>query len=453
MRNIPTKFPGTIVLLSLFVLLSATKLRGQTIVTIAGTGTIGYSGDGGAATAAMLRYPQNVVADVAGNVYIGDAVNNCVRKIDKAGIISTIAGTGTSGFSGDGGAATAATFNNTQGIAVDATGNVYVADYMNNRVRKISTSGIITTIAGAGTAGHTGDGGAATLAELFMPYGIHLDASGNLYIAEEGNCIRKVTTSGIITTIAGTGVAGFSGDGGPATAALLHQCRDVAVDAAGNVYIADLLNRRIRKVNTAGIISTFAGTGNMSYSGDGGQATATDLCTPAGVAVDAAGNVYIVEAMCGSRIRKVNSSGIVTTVAGMTTAGYSGDGGDATLAQLYNPSDIAIDGAGNMYIADTYNQRIRKVPGVTSVVLPVRSSLPGVDLFPNPSSGIITISAEPSNKIVKLWLTDISGKMLYQTAVSGKSAEVDMSAYACGVYILKVQREDGIINELKALKQ
>jgi len=327
----------------------------DTITTIAGTGVAGYSGDGGQATSTQLNFPLGVNVDAQGNVFVADTSNNRVRKIN-GGIITTIAGTGTAGFAGDGGQATSAQLNIPGGVAVDAQGNVYIADEDNHRVRKIS-GGIITTVAGNGVAGYSGDGGQATSAQLNFPHGVTVDAQGNVFIVDtSNNRVRKVS-GGIITTVAGNGVAGFSGDGGQATSAQLNFPRQVAVDAQGNLYIADTVNHRVRKV-TGGVITTFAGTGVAGFSGDGGQATSAQLNFPRGVALDAAGNLYIADD--NSRIRKV-SGGVITTIAGTGVAGFSGDGGQATSAQLNFPWGLAVDASGNLYIGDYTNNRVREI--------------------------------------------------------------------------------------------
>jgi sugar lactone lactonase YvrE len=278
-----------------------------------------------------------------------------------SGTITTVAGNGTPGFSGDGGPATNARLAYPTGVAVDAAGNLYIADRLNSRVRKVSTSGTITTVAGDGSAGFSGDGGPATNAQLAGPYGVAVDAAGNLYIADFQNSrVRKVSTSGTITTVAGDGSFGFSGDGGPATNAQLAGPNGVAVDAAGNLYIADINNHRVRKVSTSGTITTVAGNGTPGFSGDGGPATNARLRPPTGVAVDAAGNLYIAD-IFNQRVRKVSTSGTITTVAGTGIYGFSGDGGPATNARLAYPSGVAVDAAGNLYIADQNNHRVRKV--------------------------------------------------------------------------------------------
>jgi len=346
----------------LIVLFACIKItNAQIITTIAGNGTGGYSGDGGQATAAQLYHPYGVSFDAAGNLYIADNVYSIIRKINSAGTITTIAGNGTGGYSGDGGQATAAELYNPVTAVFDAAGNIYIAEYSNNLIRMVNTLGIISTIAGNGTAGYGGDGGQATAATLYQANSVCVDVSGNIYIADRANNrIRMVTTAGIINTYAGNGSGGYSGDGGPATAAMLDSPWEVITDASGNLYIADS-NNRIRKVTTAGIISTIAGNGTAGYSGDGGQATAAELNGPTGISMDVTGNLYIAE-YGNSRIRMVNNAGIITTIAGNGTAGYSNDGGPALMAELNGPGGIAIDAVGKtLYISDSQNNAVRAV--------------------------------------------------------------------------------------------
>jgi sugar lactone lactonase YvrE len=331
------------------------------ISTVAGNGTQGYGGDGGPATSAQLSDPLGVAVDTAGNLFIADMDNARIRKVTPSGVISTVAGNGTQGYGGDGGPATSAQFLYPQGVAVDAAGNLFIADTANSCIRKVTPGGLISTVAGNGNYGYSGDGGPATSAQINTPFGIAVDAAGNLFIADSGNGrIRKVTPDGLISTVAGDGTAGYSGDGGPATSAQFWDLIGVAVDAAGNLFIADQMNARIRKVTPGGLISTVAGNGTYGYSGDGGPATSAQLSDPQGVAVDTAGNLFIADGGNG-RIRKVTLAGIISTVAGNGTYGYSGDGGPATSAQFYGLIGIAVDAAGNLFIADTYNACIRKV--------------------------------------------------------------------------------------------
>ena len=335
-----------------------------TITTVAGDGTEDHGGDGGAATAAQLDSPWGMAVDGAGNLYIADRDNHRIRKVDAAGVISTVAGggrRGNRGYSGDGGPAVAAQLYNPSDVALDGAGNLYIADSFNNRIRKVDAAGVISTVAGDGTWGYGGDGGAAVAAQLAGPSAVAVDGAGNLYIADtDNNRIRKVDAAGVISTVAGTGRSGYSGDGGAAVAAQLQDPGAVALDGAGNLYFSDQSNQRIRKVDAAGVISTVAGDGTQGFGGDGGAATAAQLYWPSGVALDGAGNLYIGDGN-NQRIRKVDAAGVISTVAGTGTAGFSGDGAAATAAQLNYPGRVALDGAGNLYIADRFNNRIRRV--------------------------------------------------------------------------------------------
>jgi uncharacterized protein (TIGR03437 family) len=358
--------PPVVVLLTLAVSCSAFG-QSYTISTVAGNGTQGFSGDTSLAAFAQLNGPKGVAVDSVGNFYIADFFNNRIRKVSN-GAITTVAGNGSYDFSGgesgDGGLAISAQLDGPSGVAVDSAGNLYIADTLYNRIRKVS-NGVITTVAGgqSGLVGSFGgDGGPAISAELAGPRGVAVDSAGNLYIADtENNRIRKVS-NGVINTVAGDGVCcGPSGDGGPAISAQLEAPSGVAADSAGNLYIADTDDNLIRKVSN-GVITTVAGDGGCC--GD----------EPLGVAVDSAGNVYIADTN-SNRIQKV-SGGVITTVAGTgqggSVGGFSGDGGPATSAQLNDPQGVAVDSAGNVYIADTNNNRIRMLvptpPTVTAVV-------------------------------------------------------------------------------------
>ena len=300
-----------------------------TITTVAGNGTAGFSGDGGLATNAGLAYPSSVAVDTAGNFSIADLLNQRVRRVDAAtGIITTVAGNGSFGFSGDGGLATNASLAFPSSVAVDAAGNVFIADVSNQRIRRVdAATGIITTVAGNGTFGFSGDGGLAIDASLNDPIGVAVDSAGNLFIADTFNQrIRRVdAATGIITTVAGNGTFGFSGDGGLATDASLSRPTAAALDSAGNLFIADQSNQRVRRVDAAtGIMTTVAGDGTFGYAGDGGLATDACLKNPAGVAVDSAGNLFIAD-QSNHRIRHVEGSG---TVGGGDVGGGDVGGGD-----------------------------------------------------------------------------------------------------------------------------
>ena len=351
-----------------------TALTPGLITTAAGNGTQGYSGDNGLASGAELDYPVGVAVDASGNLYVADAFqHNEIREVNgTTGNITTVAGNGTQGALGDNGPATNAGLCYPEGMALDGTGNLYIADLCNNRIRKVAAgTGIITTVAGNGTQGFSGDNGLATNAELNQPQGVAVDASGNLYIADAiNNRVRKVSAAtSIITTVAGKGTSGFSGDNGIATDAELSGPSGVALDSYGNLYIADQANNRVREVaGSTGIITTVAGNGTAGYSGDSGPATSGELNGPFAVELDTAGNLYIVDVL-NNCVRKVSAAtGIITTVAGNGTRGYSGDSGPATHAELALPNGVALDGSGNLYIADTYNARVRKVAVATSAI-------------------------------------------------------------------------------------
>ncbi len=334
-----------------------------TIITVAGNGTGGFSGDGGAATAAELNGPQGVAVDFAHNIYIADAYNYRIRKVSASnGVISTVAGDGTAGYSGDGGPATKATISYSQGISSDSTGKLFLADTNNCVIREVTTSGIISTVAGDHACGFSGDGGTATSAELYYPYGVAVDSSSHLYIADYYSLrIRKSTVGSTINTVAGNGTLFYLGDGNPAEGATLNRPLSATSDKSGNIYITDQSSCVVRKVSTTGIINTVAGTpGACGFSGDGSAATSAKLNAPVKAVVDLSGNLYIADRN-NCRIRKVASSGIISTFAGSGLCAFGGDNGHATGAQLSYPDGLSVDTSGNVFIADTYNQRVRKI--------------------------------------------------------------------------------------------
>jgi sugar lactone lactonase YvrE len=327
------------------------------ITTVAGTNVASYSGDDGAATTAGLNQPQAIAFDGVGGMYIADYGDNRVRKVDSVGIITTIAGTGAQGNTGDGGPAVNATLNHPSGVTFDSTGNLFIAESGSGDVRKIDTNGVITRVAGTGTLGSSVDGGQATNTPLNTVTGVTFDRMGNMYLNETVyNRVRKVATNGIITTVAGKGTAGFSGDGGAATNAQLRTPHAITFDSVGNLFIADYGNDRVRKVDTNGIITTIAGIGSTFFNGDNQPATNAALL-PNGLAVDSEGNLLISDSR---RIRRVDANGIITTVAGKGILGFDGDGGAATNASMKSNSGIALDQVGNLFIADTGNNRIRE---------------------------------------------------------------------------------------------
>jgi len=334
----------------------------RSVATTVGTGTLGNSGNGAAATSATLADPSAVAYDSSGNLYLADAQNHVIREVLKStGVISIFAGTGVEGYGGDGAAATAAFLDTPTGVAVDTAGNVYIADSHNQRIREVAAAtGVITTIAGTGTHGFSGDGAAATAAQLYDPMGVAVDATGNVYIADTNNQRIREITGTTINTIAGDGEELFSGDAGTATAAVLDSPTGVAVDASGNVYIADRHNQRVREISGT-TINTIAGSGTASFaggfSGDGASSTASTLSKPSGVSVDANGNIYIADTG-NQRIRELGG-GVIATILGSGQQGFGGDTTAPNGINLNSPKAVAPDAVGNLAISDKLNQRVR----------------------------------------------------------------------------------------------
>jgi sugar lactone lactonase YvrE len=442
--------------------LNGANLTENTIETMAGSGVSGFTTNSGPATNAALDFPKGVVADAAGNVYIADSGNNRVEEVNANGLISTIAGGLGGADTGDGGPAVDARVLSPRAVAFDAIGNLYIGD--ENRVRKVDAGGIITTAAGTNAAGYAGDGGPAINAELNNISAVTCDRAGNLYIADAYNsCVRQVNVGGIITTIAGYGVAGFNGDNIIATNAQLSNPTGVAVDALGNIYISDSGTGRIRKIGTNGIITTIAGNGGVGYSGEGIPATNASLPSPMGLSFDASGNLYVVDSC---RIRKITTNGIISTVAGTNNCAFAGDGHAASSAELNDPQAIAFDTAGNLYIADTYNSRIREVlfggqptfsltnvtaanAGNYTVVISnafgsVTSSVAALELIVQPDIGGIAVQADGSVAInftgtagashVLLMTTNLSPPVVWTpistnlTAANGAGQLIDTNA-------------------------
>ncbi|MES2701438.1 MAG: T9SS type A sorting domain-containing protein [Bacteroidota bacterium] len=419
--------------------LAAQISNAQTIRTIAGNGTPGFSGDGGPAVSAELKGANFIVFDKHDNMFVCDAGNRRIRKVDNAGIITTIAGNGTNAHTGDGGLATLASLHNPTSIAVDTFGNIYIGESAGHTIRKINTSGIITTIAGDGTIGYNGDGILATTAKLFFPYLGKVDNSGNIFFGDYGNHrVRKIDATGIITTVAGDGTNGSSGDGGSALSAKLKTPVFVNLNSAGDIFIPDNSDFRVRKVDAStGIITTFAGNGVMGNTGDGGAATSAQISFVNSMAFDHLGNSFLAD-LDANVIRKVNSAGIISTIAGTGATGYGGDNGPAINAVFNSPNSIAVNSAGNVAVADVNNNRIRLIIYNNTAVANQEGHLLKVSVFPNPAKDNIVIDAEVP--IETLDVINVVGTCVTEVrpSLGDRVVTVDVSRLPAALYVIKV---------------
>lgn len=430
-----------VLIMKLFLFSFPTSLFCQTITTVAGNGIPGYSGDGGPATSAKVQMLPRDVNENGDIVTVGGVAFDRIRLISMSGTISTIAGTSVGGYSGDGGAATIATLKQPYDAVFDHSGNIYIADLANYRIRKIEAgTGIIQTFAGNGIVASTGDGGLATDASL-IPYALCIDKYGNIYFVDNyGSKVRKIDIGGVITTVAGTGIGGYSGDGGPATNANLTMDYSIFVDTSGsNLYLA--CNTRIRKVDiSTGIINTIAGTGIAAYSGDAIPATSASFNVTT-MCYDKLNNIIYILDQINDRIHKIDPSGIFYTVAGTGATGYNGDNIKATDATIFNPEGGVVDACGNLIFGDKSNYRIRKVTfnptcnpaGVKEALTPTHS----ISLYPNPANTELTITA--TEKINTLQVTNTLGQpLLYRQYPGTEQVPLDVSHLPPGLYILRI---------------
>lgn len=432
-----------VILTVLLIIIASCATNAQTIHTYAGNGSGGYNGDGIAATAAKLGGPEGLAFDKKGNLYIADYGGKRIRKVSTAGIITTVAGTGTGPYNGDNIPATDANIGLPGGVTIDNEGNIYICDGVNCRVRKVDTFGIITTFAGTGTGGYSGDGGPASAAQLNNPYRLFIDSAGNKYITDCGNsCIRKIDVGGIITTVAGNGTMGFSGDNGPATAAQLKFPRSVAIDRSGNLYIADANNHRVRRVAPSGIITTIAGTGIAGYNGDNIAATAAQLNVPYSIMTDESSTVYVVDGD-NNRIRII-LNGIISTIAGSGYSLYNGDGLPATQTNLAGPSGLVMHTDGRLFLSDSYNYRIRYMR-VTLEVDNFMNEGGKVNVYPNPFSEHATLIYDNPNKDhFTLIIYNALGQVMQKIGSDAGRIDVERKDLCTGFYHYQLCNKNGI---------
>lgn len=398
------------------------------VSTIAGGGTEGHDVIGGLAVDAELSLPTGIAIDNDGNIYFSEITNSIIRKISTDGVISDIV--------------SFPDVHDPDGLAVDANGNLFFCDRNNHRIRKLDANGTITTVAGNGMEGDSGDGGQATSAQLNTPQGVAVDANGNIYISDwQNNKIKKVSTNGIITTIAGTGEYGFSGDGAIGSDAKLKSPAGIAVDAMGNVFFCDRNNYRVRKIDANGIITTIAGKGGFQpFSGDGGLAIDAEMWEPQGISIDGSGNIFIVDRN-NHRIRKVITNGIINTIVGTGSTGFFGGGfnGDGLLGtdtELRSPSNVAVDNSGNVLITDYKNHRIRKLSvAALSVSNFVFNT---VEVYPNPTANSDKITIKSQEEITTLSVYNSIGQQVYQARPNSSSYLLSIENLTSGIYFLTV---------------
>jgi trimeric autotransporter adhesin len=428
----------------LLLFLFGISSEAQIITTFAGNGiTTSITGDGGPATAGSINGANGGAFDKSGNYYVCDNLGHRLRMVTPSGIISTVAGNGSSGYLGDGGPATAAKLRNPASVAIDSHDNLYINDLSNYVIRKVSAStGIISTFAGTGVSGYNGDNIPATDAQLGGVQDISFDTAGNLYLVDQVNFrVRKINTSGIISTIAGSG--GFSslgtGDGGAATAATFNFLSSVVVDKAGNVFVSDLSAAKIRRISTSGIITTIAGNGIYTYSGDNIPATDAQFA-PLRFGFDRTENIVIGDKV-NERVYRIDDAGIFHCIVGTGITGYGGDGGPATAATLNYPAGIVYDTCGNLYIAESTGRRVRKVafnPLCWPIsVRDVSATQVAVMIFPDPATTTLVIAG--TEKIDKIAVLNIAGQMIMDESYTNKqTVTLDVKHLQPGMYLLRI---------------
>ena len=438
--------------LLIILLVCCAYCDGQVITTFAGNGTPANTGDNGPATAASINYPIGGAFDKFGNFYFATGtIGNSIRKIDRDCIITTVAGIGTAGYNGDNIAATTAELKNPQAVAVDSFGNVYIAEEWANRVRKIDvTTGLISTVAGNGVGSYNGDNIPATDAEIFGPVSVCIDKISNLYIGEFGGSrVRKISTSGMISTYAGNGICGFGANNVPATTAQICVW-GICLDNENNLYIADDV-RRVYKVNVAGIITFYAGNGTDGFSGDGGPATAAET-EPYMITIDKYDNLFIAEYE-QSRIRMVSSNGIISTIVGNGIANYSGDNGPASAAEINFPAGVALDSCDNLYISDSRTWRFRKVTysKCDYLTVPDVGVSHELSIYPNPTNDLLQIDNIATPTYYSL--LSIVGATLQHGVLKEGNNSMSLNALPTGMYLLELIDEEGNKTVKKIIKK
>ncbi len=414
--------------LGLFASVQSLSIKAQTVSTLAGSGTLGYID--GTGTASSFNNPWGLYAASNGDVYVSDTYNHVIRKITPAGVVTTFVGSGVAG--GADGTGTAATFNGPSGICGDLAGNLFVIDYFGNKIRKITPAGDVTTIAGSGSAGFANGNG--TSATFSSPYDICIDATGNLYVTDATNhSIRKITPTGDVTTFAGLGTPGSQD--GTTSNATFNNPLGIAIDGANNIYICDVGNSKIRKITAAGVVSTIAGSGSGG-SADGPGSTAT-FYNNFGLCIDANGNLYVADSY-NNKIRKILPDGTVSTYTGTGTAGM--DNGGLSTATFDRPHNICIDALGNFYIADTFNRLIRKIT-TSFASIDENSQNPVFTLAPNPASTNISLTTD--EPVISILVYNVLGELM----LTETNTTFLVASLPSGVYLVQMQTTSGIATQ------